>query len=121
MSYGDIDLGMFSRPNQLMLARADISFEHEARAEQRQREAEAEARAERAQRHAMEYFHQHGEWESDTMARNATLAGLREEREARRARAERAEQRDAFYAGELARGRAPRSREEIFEIARLMP
>jgi hypothetical protein len=116
-----MDYADFSRPNQLQLARSDIAFDRECAIEQRQREAEREARAERAQQRAMAYYYEFGEWESDTMARNAALADLRERQEAQRARIQRAEQKDAYYAVQLASGRQPRSVDDVLEIARLMP
>jgi hypothetical protein len=106
-----------SRATVLNMMRADA----EDRAEQRAREEAAEARREETLARAQAYYHEHGEWEHETRARELDVLACAEARADKKRRAEAAERHQAHVAQLLAAGQQPRTVAEILAVATLYP
>jgi hypothetical protein len=95
--------------------------EREELAEARAREEAAEARREEALARAQAYYHEHGEWEWQTRARELDVLARAEARADKQRRAEAAGRHQAHVAQLLAAGQQPRTIGQILEAARMFP
>ncbi len=106
-----------SRSVALAMIRGDVEAAREAAGRER-RQQESLERAEAAEQG---YYHEHGEWRWETMARQQAIAERAEHAEAVRAQREAAERAELARAQAFAAGRRPRTVPEILAEAAMFP